>query len=88
MPYRLEISKAAQRDLAKLDRKVLEAIHKRLIQLIENADETKHLPLKGQFAGLYKLRIYGKYRIIYDLQREKQIIVVVRVGKRDDIYKE
>jgi mRNA interferase RelE/StbE len=88
MAYRLEISKPAQNDLSKLDKKVLVAVRTRLVRLSETADEINHLPLKGPFAGLYKLRVYGKYRVIYDLQRDKQIIVVVRVGKRDDIYKE
>jgi addiction module RelE/StbE family toxin len=46
------------------------------------------LPLKGKLAGFYKLRVYGKYRIIYDIQRDKELIVVVRVGNRSDIYKE
>jgi mRNA interferase RelE/StbE len=88
MAYRIEISKAAQRDLAKLDKAVLIAIHKQLAKLAETADETKHFPLKGPFAGLYKRRVYGKYRVIYDLQRERQVIVVVRVGNRDDIYED
>lgn len=88
MAYRLEISKAAQTDLSKLDKPVLEAVRNRLNKLAENADDIKHLPLKGKLAGLYKLRVYDKYRVIYDLQREQRLIVVVRVGKRDQIYKE
>lgn len=68
MAYRLEISKAAQKDLAKLDKTTLEAIRKRLERLLEEADDLNHLALKGEFAGLYKLRV-GKYRIIYDLQQ-------------------
>jgi mRNA interferase RelE/StbE len=88
MTYRLEISKDAQRDLAKLDKKVLETIRKRLKKLTETADTIQHLPLKGEFAGLYKLRVYGKYRVIYDLQREARLIVVVRVGNRSDVYRE
>lgn len=86
--YQLEISKRAQRDMAKLDKPVLQAIRERLQKLAETADEITHLPLRGQFQGLYKLRVYGKYRVIYDLQRESQRIVIVRVGNRSDVYKE
>jgi len=86
--YKLEISKEAQADLAKLDMPVLRAIRKRLKRLAETTDDIKHLPLAGQWAGLYKLRAYGKYRVIYDLKRDEQIIVVVRVGRRDEIYRE
>ena len=88
MPYKLEISKTAQADLARLDKAVLQAVRNRLNQLAEKAHDTVHLPLKGKLAGLYKLRVFGKYRIIYDLQRDKQLIVVVRVGNRSDIYRE
>jgi mRNA interferase RelE/StbE len=88
MPYKLEISKAAQADLAKLDKPILIAVRNRLNKLAENAEDIKHLSLRGPLAGLYKLRVYDKYRIIYDLQREQQRIVIVRVGKRDEIYKE
>ncbi len=86
MAYRLEFTKPAQKDLAKLDKAVLEAIRKRLERLLEEADDLNHLALKGEFAGLYKLRV-GKYRIIYDFQREALVVVVVRVGKRSDVYK-
>jgi mRNA-degrading endonuclease RelE of RelBE toxin-antitoxin system len=68
--YKLEISKAAQADFAKLDKPVLLAIRQRLLILAENAEQVRHLALKGKLAGLYKLRVYGKYRIIYELQRE------------------
>ena len=88
MAYKLEISKAAQADLSKLDKPVLQAIRLRLTSLAENAEQIRHLPLKGKLSGLYKLRVYEKYRVIYDLQRTNQLIVVVRVGNRDDIYKE
>ena len=88
MAYKLEISKAAQADLAKLDKSVLQAVRQRLQTLAENAEQVRHLALKGELAGLYKLRVHGKYRIIYRLHRDIQVIVVVRVGNRSDIYKE
>jgi mRNA-degrading endonuclease RelE of RelBE toxin-antitoxin system len=65
----------------------LKAVQKRLKRLIETADEIEHLGLTGQYIGLYKLRVYGKYRVIYDWQRDKELIVV-RVGKRSDVYRE
>jgi len=86
--YKLEIATRAQHDLAKLDRTVLKIIQARLQRLAEKADEITHLPLTGQYAGLYKLRVHGKYRIIYDLQKNRQAIIVVRVGKRSDIYRD
>jgi mRNA-degrading endonuclease RelE of RelBE toxin-antitoxin system len=45
MAYKLEISKAAQDDLAKLDKPVLESVRKRLKRLVETADKVVHLPL-------------------------------------------
>lgn len=87
MAYKVEITKKAQHDLSKLDRPVLEAIRDRLKRLAEQTDLVVHLPLTGQFAGLYKLRVHGKYRVIYDLQKDNNLIVVVRVGKRSDIYR-
>jgi mRNA-degrading endonuclease RelE of RelBE toxin-antitoxin system len=47
MAYRIEISKAAQNDLARLDRRVLVAVRERLQKLAERAGDLKHLPLKG-----------------------------------------
>ncbi len=88
MAYKLEITRAAQADLARLDRPVLDSVRKRLQRLAETADQIAHLPLKGELSGVYKLRVHGKYRVIYDLNREKQIIIVVRVGKRDEVYKD
>ncbi len=86
MAYRLEISRDAQRDLSKLDKETLIDIRKRLERLAEEADDIRHLALKGDFAGLYKLRV-GRYRVIYDLRTDIQVIVVVRAGKRSDIYR-
>jgi addiction module RelE/StbE family toxin len=88
MGYKLIITKAARDDLTKLDRAVLIVIQARIKRLAEQAESVKHFPLTGQFAKLYKLRVHDKYRVIYDLQHEKKRVVVVRVGKRDEIYED
>jgi addiction module RelE/StbE family toxin len=42
------------------------------------------VPLKGEFKGLYKLRI-GEYRVIY-AKTDKEAILVLRIGHRSKVY--
>ena len=42
-------------------------------------------PLHGEFKGLYRYR-YGSYRILYAIDRKENTILILRVGKRKDIY--
>ncbi len=42
--------------------------------------------LKGEFAGLRRLRV-GQYRVIYEAVREELVVLVVRVGLRKDVYR-
>ena len=43
-------------------------------------------PLKGQLKTFYRYRV-GNYRVIYAVEKKEVTILVVRVGKRDEIYK-
>ncbi len=42
-------------------------------------------PLAGSYKGLYRFRI-GDYRIIYSIEDDKLIIVVLRIRHRKDVY--
>ncbi|QWR77170.1 type II toxin-antitoxin system RelE family toxin [Candidatus Magnetomonas plexicatena] len=42
--------------------------------------------LKGSFEGFYRYRV-GKCRVIYEVNIETEIVTVLRVGFRKDIYK-
>jgi|TARA_B100000315_G_scaffold260807_1_gene325632 mRNA interferase RelE/StbE len=44
-------------------------------------------PLKGNLKGLYCLRA-GDYRIIFNLNRKKKSVLVLKVGHRSEIYKD
>jgi len=59
----------------------------KLLELAEDIDAVDHYALKGQWKGLYRIRI-GDYRVIYDLIHEDYLIVVEAIGHRRDIYKE
>ena len=38
-------------------------------------------------SGLYRLRV-GDYRIVYKIDDDRLIVLVVRIGHRKDIYRE
>ena len=40
----------------------------------------------GEFKGYYKIRV-GDYRIIYTLENEECIILIVRISHRKDVYR-
>ncbi len=76
-------------DLAKLDgnvqKKILKAIRKKLTVDPENFGA----PLRGEFAGYWKLRVED-YRVIYSIKKEKVLVKVIKIGARRDfeVYEE
>jgi len=84
--YSVRILKPAVKDLEGLDPSVAGRIAGRISWLAENLDSTKLHPLKGELSGLYKLRD-GSFRIIFEILRNEQTIIVHAVGHRRDIYK-
>jgi mRNA interferase RelE/StbE len=85
-PYQLQISRTAKRDLSRLDQPIAKRIMNKLFDLASNAETTSHFALSGEWKGLYRIRI-GDYRVIYDLNKDKLVILVIAVGHRRNIYK-
>jgi len=93
--YNLEFDKKASKDILSLDRKTRDFILGELEFFINNFDEnyekelmktSKIKSLKGQFKGLYRLRL-RTYRVIYEKKNDKLVILVLRVSHRKDIYR-
>ena len=84
--YEVRILEAAIRDLARLDRQVARRVLERIRWLAANMGEIKPIPLTGDLAGLFKLRI-GDYRVIYEIVRSDQMIVIHVIGHRSDVYR-
>ena len=42
--------------------------------------------LKGEFEGLRRLRV-GRYRIVDEWQQQELVVLVVRVGRRKEVYR-
>jgi mRNA interferase RelE/StbE len=84
--YSVRILKPATKELKKLDPSVAERIADRIAWLAANLDSAKLYPLKGELRGLNKIRD-GSYRIVFELLRKEQTIIVHAIGHRRDIYK-
>ncbi|MCP4421542.1 MAG: type II toxin-antitoxin system RelE/ParE family toxin [Chloroflexi bacterium] len=82
----VELSSAAKRDIRRLDKPVARRIVSRLLWLAENVDAITLMPLKGEWAGFFKLRV-GDYRVLYEIIEEESLIFVLRIGHRREIYR-
>lgn len=71
------------RDLKHLDKARVELLLRQLTEALSH-DSDAGVPLKGEFKGLYKLRI-GDYRVIY-AKTDRETVVVLRIGHRSKVY--
>lgn len=83
--YNLIIQTSAEKFLKKLDKKNQERILNKFEDLKKNPE--LGVPLTGNLAGLWKLRI-GDYRAIYQIKNSELLIFILRVGHRKNIYQE
>jgi mRNA interferase RelE/StbE len=85
LAYKVLIKKSALKDLdavPKPDQKrLLDAIGSRLAN-----DPYQGKALSGEFKGLYRWRS-GKFRIIYEIQQDILVVLVLRIGHRKDVYR-
>ncbi|MRI58662.1 MAG: type II toxin-antitoxin system RelE/ParE family toxin [Epsilonproteobacteria bacterium] len=94
MAYKLEFHPKAYKELQKLDNSIAKFILSSLKEFIENFDEAyeaellksgKIKALKGEYSGFYRLRLRS-YRVIYEKQERKLVILVLRIAHRKEVY--
>ena len=89
MSYTIEITPAAEKTLLKLakkDRALMVRIDRALLSLSDDPNPSNSKHLIGEVNSLYRLRV-GDYRIIYQIDGGKLIVLVVHVGHRKDVYR-
>ena len=84
MTYSVRIKRSAARDLKRLDR----PIRARIVEAIDGLAENpfKGTALKGEMKGLRRIRV-GEHRIVFEIQDEALVVLVVRVRHRRDVYR-
>ena len=82
--YQVRLKKEAKKQFAKIDQHYTKKILRMLFLLKENPYLGK--PLEGDLAGQYTIRAWP-YRIIYEIYRNKLIILVIAIKHRQGAYK-
>jgi mRNA interferase RelE/StbE len=82
--YRLTFRKSVAKDLRSIPPNDLFRILKRIEALAEDPRPMGSEKLSGQ--ERYRVR-QGVYRIVYEIQDEELVIIVVKVGHRRDVYR-
>lgn len=85
MKFKIIITDSALRDYRKINNPFKDQIKTKIDELCNFNNETKNVKmLKGEFKGLFRLRI-GDYRIIFRTQNES--LIIISILHRKDVYK-
>ena len=84
MEYTVEFRPAVLKSLKRLPRRDLVRIKKKIEELASNLPDPNTTKMKGD-NSFHKVRS-GDYRIIYEIQNDRLVILLVKIGHRKDVY--
>jgi mRNA interferase RelE/StbE len=84
--YEISYAKEAEKSLLRIPRNTAKLIREKLEVIAVNpfADHPNAKKLQGREG--YRLRV-GDWRIVYKIQNEQLIIVVLKIASRGEVYK-
>jgi mRNA interferase RelE/StbE len=86
MRYTVEFTTSAAREFRALDRQLQRRVSAKIADLVEDP-----IPLGARkFQGAddhWRIRV-GDYRVIYRIERQRVVIVIVRIGHRREVYRQ
>lgn len=85
MAYSIEFRPGAVKSLKRLPKQDLVKIKSKIDQLANNLPNPHVTKLKGN--NLFHRIRSGSYRIIYEINGDELIILIIKIGHRKDIYK-
>jgi mRNA interferase RelE/StbE len=83
LPYTIQVTTRAARMLRKLPANVRPAIARAISDL---ANDPRPPGVGRGPDGTFKVRV-GDYRILYDIEDDRLVVLFVKVGHRSDVYK-
>ncbi|MBE9218016.1 type II toxin-antitoxin system RelE family toxin [Dolichospermum flos-aquae] len=85
MTYEIIITKSIQKQLDNLPNNIQERVYDKISQLAEEPRPDGVVNLKG-YDNEYRIRI-GDYRLVYEIQDEQLIVLLLQCKHRRDVYK-
>ena len=85
MPYRIEFTSSAEKEIQQLER----TLQRRIIRKVEAlSDDPRPIGCRKLVGSdrCYRIRI-GDYRIVYEIEEDEILIVVIRVRHRREVYR-
>jgi len=82
--YTIEILRAAQKQLAKIDRQHQPRIIDAIRSLADDARPSGCKKLSGRSA--WRIRV-GSFRVIYEIHDNRLVVLIVAIGDRKGIYR-
>jgi mRNA interferase RelE/StbE len=89
MAWSVDLGERAERQLSKLDPQISKRIVAFLYERLSRLEDPRSIgeALHGSEMGaLWKYRV-GDYRLIAEIQDNRLIILVVRIGHRQEVYR-
>ena len=83
--HAVEFLPSAARELGKLDRRAQARIGRAIDRLASDPRGLGAMKLSGP-SNIWRVRV-GDYRVLYQIQEEALLVLVVRVGHRRDVYR-
>ncbi len=83
--YKISFHSKAVKEFDRLEDNVRRRIASRIEALAENPRPVDSVKLSG-YKDYYRIRV-GDYRIVYSIQDNKLIVLIIRIGARRDIYR-
>ena len=84
MTYRVTILRRAQRELGALEGEAYTRVRDAIGELAEDPRPSGCLKLTGRDG--WRIRM-GNYRVVYEIDDSAQIVIVLHVGHRRDVYR-
>lgn len=84
--YSIFYKKSVEKELKKLPKSSLVAVIKKIQTLAKNPKPNGSVKLRGSI-NLYRIR-YSDYRIIYSINNDELVILVIKVAHRKEVYRD
>jgi mRNA interferase RelE/StbE len=86
--WKIEFDPSAQREFGRLDKTVARRIFKFLYERVARLDNPRKIGerLQGTLSEFWKYRV-GDYRLICSLENERLVVLVLRIGRRREVYR-